>query len=54
MEKEEITCTCTYCEKKLKGDDKVYFLETDMVSPYCSLNCMVNDLNYQIISARDW
>lgn len=45
---------CTYCNKVLKDTDIVYYLESDEDTPYCSTDCLVNDLSIGEMLAKNW
>ena len=51
---EEETINCAYCGKELKGNDIVYYLESDEDTPYCSTECIVNDLSVGELLAKNW
>lgn len=45
---------CAYCNKVLKDTDIVYYLESDEDTPYCSTDCLVNDLSIGEMLAKNW
>lgn len=52
--RKEETVNCAYCDKELKGNDIVYYLESDEDTPYCSTECIVNDLHVGELLAKNW
>lgn len=52
--RKEETVNCTCCGKELKGNDIVYYLESDEDTPYCSTECIVNDLHVGELLAKNW
>ena len=51
---EEETVSCTYCNKKLRGDDTVYYLDIESSLPYCSPSCLKSNLDIDEMLAKNW
>lgn len=50
----EKTINCAYCDKKLSGNDTVYYLDLESSLPYCSPKCLKDNLDIDEVLAKYW
>lgn len=46
--------TCAYCDKVLKDDDIVYYLEAENDLSYCCPEHLIKNLDFSEVYARCW